>query len=101
MFETRFLISAICSSFLERLFIEETVSSNVYLAVLFLRPVPGSGWEDETALFVDKMLAPGAAVIASGSSTDVHRFLSSLHGMVLHGSRKYHGSRAVILKKAV
>lgn len=73
-------------------------AAKVSLAMLFLQPIPGTGWEEEAVLLLQRVLIPGGLVIASGGSTEIHRFLSALHGMVLHGSRKYHGSRAVALK---
>jgi SAM-dependent methyltransferase len=76
------------------------VPGSVSLAVLFPHPVPGADWQDEAAQMLDRVLESGGSVVACAGSTVIHRFLSALHGMVLHGSRKYHGSRAVLLKKS-
>lgn len=80
---------------------EEIAPGSVSLALLMLNPVSGTGWQDEAARLVDRAVAPGGIVAACAGSTTIHRLLEALHGMVLHGSRKYHGSRAVLLKKQV
>ena len=79
---------------------ERAAPGAVSLAVLFPHPVRGAGWEDEAVRLLDRVLEPGGSVVACAGSTVIHRFLTALHGMVLHGSRKYHGSRAVLLKKS-
>ncbi len=69
------------------------------LALLLPHPVPGVHWEEEAAIMLSRCLEPGGVAIASAASTEIHRFLGVIHGLVLHDSRKYRGSRAVVLKK--
>ena len=80
-------------------FCSKAAPASVSLALILPRPVPGAGWENEASRLIDRIIAPGGIVAACAGSTVIHRFLSRLHGMVLQGSRKYHGSRAVLLKK--
>ena len=74
--------------------------AQVSLELLLPHPVPGVHWEEEAALTLSRSLEPGGAAIASAASTEIHRFLGAIHGLVLHDSRKYRGSRAVVLRKS-
>lgn len=71
------------------------------LLTLFPEPVPGVEWQRIAADAVGKLLRKGGMLLACASSTHIHRLLAALKGMVLHGSKKYHGNRAVLLKKTV
>jgi hypothetical protein len=80
---------------------ESLEEAGAALAILFMHPVPGTGWERETAKWLETAVAPGGIAVVSAGSTEIHRLLGVLHRMVLHDSRKRHGSRAVILKRRV
>lgn len=69
------------------------------MALLFPHPVRSAEWEEGIQSLLDAVLVTGGIVIAGAGSTDIHRLLKTLHGMVLQQSRKYHGSRVVVLKK--
>ncbi|MBT3275207.1 MAG: methyltransferase [Spirochaetales bacterium] len=73
------------------------------LGLLFLLPPAdgGSVWQEQAAEAAAGLLQTGGLVIAGASSTGIHRLLHLMRGMVLHGSRKKHGARAVVLKKSV
>jgi len=82
-------------------FAEHEAGTGAVLSLLFPHPFPGSRWEEEAALFFEKCVPPGGFAVASAASTEIYRLLRAIHGVVLHGSRKYHGSRAVLLRRGV
>ena len=69
---------------------------------VFLFPPAGNttNWHKEVGKSVPKLLAIGGELIACASSTVIHRLLQKMGGMVLHGNRKHHGSRVVLLRKS-
>ena len=75
-------------------------AGSVSLVILLPELVSGVSWQEEAGEVLPRLLETKGRVLACSSSTQIHRFLSVLHGMVLHGNRKLHGSRAVLLEKS-
>ena len=82
------------------LLVELISPASVSLMVLLPSPVPGVEWQRAAADIVQKLIEPDGMLLVSASSTKIHRLLDALGGMVLHGNRKMHGNRAVLLEKS-
>jgi SAM-dependent methyltransferase len=62
-------------------------------------PIPRVPWQEQLADSASALLRPGGRLLLAGTSTEIHRFVASLHGFRLLQNRKLFGYRAVMVRK--
>jgi SAM-dependent methyltransferase len=62
-------------------------------------PVPRVPWQGDLAECAAEILKPGARLLVTGTSTELHRFLETARGFAAAESRKLYGFRAALLTR--